>query len=69
MAEQQIRQETRGIGRRVSDAVRASYAASVTRIYVYAVWLTAAALVAIALWLPEIPLRKSNRAEAAPVFE
>jgi EmrB/QacA subfamily drug resistance transporter len=67
--EQQVRQEAQVAAQRVITAIKQSYATSITRIYFYAIWLTAAALLAIALWLPEIPLRKSNRAEAPPVFE
>jgi EmrB/QacA subfamily drug resistance transporter len=67
-AEQQAREQTQSLGQRVSDAVKLSYATSVTQIYLYAIWLTGAALLLIALWLPEIPLRKSNHTEM-PVFE
>ena len=49
--------------------MKLSYATSITRIYVYAFWLAIIALVAVTLWLPEIPLGKSNRSEAPPVFE
>jgi len=69
IAEQQARQEAQTAGQLVSNAVRQSYATSITRIYFYAIWLTGAALLAIALWLPEIPLRKSNRMEAPPALE
>jgi hypothetical protein len=68
-AEQQAQQTARQIGPQVNDAVKLSYATSITRIYVYAFWLAIVALVAVTLWLPEIPLGKSNRAEAPPVFE
>jgi MFS family permease len=68
VAEQQTRQEAQRAGQRLSDAVKLSLATSITRIYMYAIGLSVAALIAIALWLPEIPLRKGSRAEA-PVLE
>jgi EmrB/QacA subfamily drug resistance transporter len=68
-AEQQARQESQQLGQTVSNAVKQSFATSVTRIYVYAFWLSVIALVAVALWLPEIPLSRGSPAEAAPVFE
>lgn len=68
-AEQQAKQTAQQIGPQVNGAVKLSYATSITRIYVYAFWLAIIALVAVTLWLPEIPLGKSNRAEAPPVFE
>lgn len=68
-AEQQAQQQAQGVGLRVNDAVKQAYATSVTRIYFYALWLSLAALIIVALWLPEIPLRKSNRVEAPVVAE
>jgi len=68
-AEQQAQQAALQIGPQVNAAVKLSYATSITRIYVYAFWLAIVALVAVTLWLPEIPLGKSNRAEAPPAFE
>jgi EmrB/QacA subfamily drug resistance transporter len=68
-AEQQAQQTARQIGPQVSAAVKLSYATSITRIYIYAFWLAIVALVVVTLWLPEIPLGTSNRAEAPPVFE
>ncbi len=67
--EQQAKEAARQIGPRVNDAVKRSYATSITRIYIYAFWLAIVALAAVTLWLPEIPLGKSNRAEAPPVIE
>ena len=64
-----LSQTARQIGPQVNDAVKLSYATSITRIYVYAFWLAIVALVAVTLWLPEIPLRKSNRTEMPPAFE
>ena len=68
-AEQQAKQTAQQIGPQVNGAVKLAYATSITRIYVYAFWLAIIALVAVTLWLPVIPLGKSNRAEAPPVFE
>ena len=68
-AERQAQQVAQQIGPRVSDAVKLSFATSITQIYIYAFWLAIVALVAVTLWLPEIPLGKSNRAEAPPAFE
>jgi EmrB/QacA subfamily drug resistance transporter len=68
-AEQQARQTAQQIGPQVNDAVKLSFATSITRIYIYAFWLAIVALVAVTLWLPEIPLGKSNRAEAPPAVE
>jgi EmrB/QacA subfamily drug resistance transporter len=68
-AEQQARQTAQQIGPQVNNAVKLSFATSITRIYIYAFCLAIVALVAVTLWLPEIPLGKSNRAEAPPAFE
>jgi hypothetical protein len=50
------------IGAQMIQALKQSFATSITRIYLYAIWLVAAAGMLIALALPEIPLRKSNTA-------
>jgi len=68
VAEQQTQQEARRVGQRVNDAVKVSLATSITRIYIYAIGLSLIALSAVALWLPEIPLRKASRPEG-PAFE
>lgn len=47
------------------EAVRLAYAASVTKIYAYAAFVLVGALLVV-LALPEIPLRRSNRSDAAP---
>ncbi|MBI2122691.1 MAG: hypothetical protein HYT96_00860, partial [Armatimonadetes bacterium] len=46
-------------------ALRDAFATSVTRVYRYAVFLAAGALL-VTLALPEIPLRKSNRPGVGP---
>jgi EmrB/QacA subfamily drug resistance transporter len=66
--EQHTQQEAQRVGQRVNDAVKLSLATSITRIYIYAIGLSIAALIVIGLWLPEIPLRKARRPEA-PAFE
>ena len=68
-AEQQVRSDAQRVGQQVNTAVKASYATSVASIYFYAIWLALMALIVIALWLPEIPLSKSNAVEHSPVFE
>jgi EmrB/QacA subfamily drug resistance transporter len=64
--------DARAMAAQVSAALKRAFAASITQIYSYAIWLVAAALVLAALALPEQPLRKSNRPEAAahqPAFD
>jgi hypothetical protein len=51
------------IGQDVTVAVKASFATRVTRIYLFAIPLSAVALLVIALWLPEIPLSKADDVE------
>ncbi|HEU5101458.1 MAG TPA: MDR family MFS transporter [Roseiflexaceae bacterium] len=68
-AEQRAQQEGRDLGERLNGAVKLSFATSITSIYFYAIWLAITALILIVLGLPEIPLRKSNRAEMPVVVE
>jgi len=69
-AQQAVTQQAQAIGDDVTTALKLSFANSITKIYFYALWLVAAALLLVALALPELPLRKTNRPEAAvPVFE
>jgi EmrB/QacA subfamily drug resistance transporter len=69
-AEQQVTQQAQTVGEQIVAGVRLSFANSITKIYFYALWLVAVAFVLIILWLPEIPLRKTNRSEApVPAFE
>lgn len=49
-------------GKQVQDAVRVSFANSITSIYFYAIFLAVAAFL-LGLILPELPLRKSNQEE------
>ncbi len=67
-AQQQMSEQAQGMAAQVTAALRLSFANSITRIYFYALWLVAAAFLLIVLWLPELPLRKTNRMET-PVFE
>ncbi len=64
-AEQDVRTDAARIGQEVAGAVKSSFATSVTRIYLYAIPLSAVALLVIALWLPEIPLSKARHAAPA----
>jgi EmrB/QacA subfamily drug resistance transporter len=69
-AEQAAKQAAQTIGIQVTVALRQAFATSITKIYFYALWLVAIALVLIAFCLPELPLRKTNRAEShVPAFE
>jgi hypothetical protein len=69
-AQQQVTQEAQTLAGQVTSAVRISFANSITQIYFYALWLVALALVIITIWLPELPLRKTNRTEGpTPAFE
>jgi hypothetical protein len=68
-AEQRVQQTAHSVSQRLNGAVRLSYSASITRIYVYAFWLGLLALVVITFWLPEIPLARHSQAEAPPVVE
>lgn len=68
-AQQEVTQEAKVIGGKVSAALKLSFANSITKIYFYALWLVAIALLLIAFGMPELPLRKTNHAEAMPVFE
>lgn len=57
------------IGTQINDAIKVSFANSITSIYRYAVWLVVVALALIAFLLPEIPLRTTNRTDVAQSFE
>lgn len=68
-AEQEVTKEAQTLGDKVTIALKLSFANSITKIYFYALWLVAAALLLIAFWLPELPLRKTNTSEIMHVFE
>jgi EmrB/QacA subfamily drug resistance transporter len=59
--------EARAAGAQIDAALRQSFAASIVSIYWYTVWLAGLALVAVAVFLPDATLRKSNRPEHAAV--
>lgn len=67
-AEAQALEQGATTGARMAEALRQSFATSITSIYFYASFLVLAALL-LTLLLPEIPLRTSNRPDAAPAFE
>jgi EmrB/QacA subfamily drug resistance transporter len=49
------------INEQVEPALQRAFATSIRQIYQDAIWLVALSFILIALFLPEIPLRKSNR--------
>ncbi len=57
------------IGGQISDALKLSFSNSVTQIYSYAIWFVAAAFLLVTFFLPEKPLRTTNRPEPTPVIE
>src|SRR5262249_29955574 len=68
--QRQAATQAQTVAGQVTEAMRLSFANSITRIYFYTVWLVVAAFLLIIFGLPELPLRKTNRAEApVPVFE
>ena len=67
-AQQQMTVQAQTVATQVTAALKLSFANSITRIYFYALWLVGAAFLLIVFWLPELPLRKTNRMET-PVFE
>lgn len=64
-AQQTAQQEGTAFGTELTQALKTSFANSVSRIYFYAIFLAVAALILIAFGLPELPLRKTNRPEPA----
>ncbi len=64
IAEQQARADGARIGQAVTAAVKTAFTTSVTRIYLFAIPLSAVALVVIVLWLPELPLSPRRHHEA-----
>jgi hypothetical protein len=49
------------INAQVEPALQRAFATSIRQIYQDAIWLVALSFILVALFLPEIPLRKSNR--------
>lgn len=67
-SEQTAENEGRSLGKQIAEALKLSFTNSITRIYSYALWLVVVALILVVFFLPEKPLRTSNRMEAAPVL-
>ncbi len=67
-SQQELAEQAHTLGEQVTAAVRSAFAVSITKIYFYSLWLVAIALLLVAIWLPELPLRKSNQPEM-PIFE
>lgn len=53
-------EQAQALADRVHLATRLSFANSITQIYSYAIWLVALALLLVTVFLPELPLRKTN---------
>ena len=68
-AEQAAETQGRSLGTQISQALKQSFTNSITRIYSYALWLVVAALILVVFFLPEKPLRTTNRPEVMPVGE
>ena len=68
-AQQAMIGETQSIAGEITAALRLSFANSITRIYFYGLWLVLAAFLLCLFWLPELPLRKSNRSVEMPIME
>jgi hypothetical protein len=56
------------IGHEVGDAIKLAFTSSVIQIYRYDILPVLLGML-LMLWVPELPLRKSNQAAAAPVFD
>ncbi|HEX6292041.1 MAG TPA: MDR family MFS transporter [Herpetosiphonaceae bacterium] len=68
-AEVNALRQGQSIGAQISEALRQSFATSITQIYFYALFPVIAAFL-LTFAIPEIPLRKTNRADAPmPAFE
>lgn len=67
----QVEALTRGqaLGSEINGAIKQSFAPSITQIYHYVIWLVVAALVLIAVLLPELPLRTTNYTKVVQSFE
>ena len=69
-AQAQALEQGNTLGTQITAALRQSFATSVTRIYLYAIGLAAAAFLLVAFGLPELALRTTNRGEAPmPAYE
>lgn len=69
-AQPQMSTQAQAVADQVTGALRLSFANSITSSYFYALWPVLAAFLLIVFWLPELPLRRSNRTETVtPMFE
>lgn len=67
-AEQKARAEGRAIGEQISAALKDAFTKSVTTIYWYAIWLAVIGL-ALALFIPELPLKQNYGEDLPPLME
>ena len=69
-AEAQALDQGQSLAGQVGQVLRQAFAASITRIYFYAIFPIGVAFLLLAVGLPEIPLRTTNRDEpSAPAFD
>ncbi|GAB4112400.1 MAG: MDR family MFS transporter [Roseiflexaceae bacterium] len=57
------------LAKQFQDALKLSFANSITQIYSYAIWFVALAFVLVAVFLEEKPLRKTNAPMPPPISE
>lgn len=67
-AEQTARAEGRALGEQISAALKDAFTTSVTTIYWYAIWLAVIGL-ALALFIPELPLQRNYGQDLPPMME
>ncbi|MCS6888102.1 MAG: MFS transporter [Chloroflexus sp.] len=67
-AEQAARAEGRALGEQISAALKDAFTTSVTTIYWYAIWLAVIGL-ALALFIPELPLQRNYGQDLPPMME
>lgn len=67
-AEQKARAEGHAIGEQISAALKDAFTKSVTTIYWYAIWLAVIGL-ALALFIPELPLKQNYGEDLPPLME
>jgi EmrB/QacA subfamily drug resistance transporter len=67
-AEQTARAEGRALGQQISAALKDAFTTSVTTIYWYAVWIALIGFI-LALFIPELPLRRSYGQDLPPMME
>ncbi len=67
-AERAARSEGRALGEQIGAALKDAFTTSVTTIYWYAIWLAVIGL-ALALFIPELPLQRSYGHDLPPALE